>query len=94
MLMSQDDFWRAVPPRLDMLGEASGLGYFGLSLGFNCPTQAKVADFDIALIVDENICWFKIPVYNTCRVDEIDSAKQVVDNHDYVLLVKNGSVLG
>jgi hypothetical protein len=52
------------------------------------PSQTKVTNFDLTLIVDQNIIWFNIPMHNVGRSYELDSTHQVVNDKFEVVLVK------
>lgn len=55
------------------------------------PREAKIANLDVALRVNENVAWLDIPMYDTSRVNEIDSAQKIVQKIFDMILVKLNS---
>ena len=65
----------------------SGLD-FRLDLFRHGSGEPEVADFDRALLSDQDVCWLNVTVDDVCRVQEVDTAKNVVQYDGYMLLAQ------
>ena len=60
---------------------------FRLDLFRHGSGEPEVADFDRALLSDQDVCWLNVTVDDVCRVQEVYTAKNVVQYDGYMLLV-------
>lgn len=54
------------------------LGQILLPLRRQIATQAKVAYFQVAVFVNQNVGWFEVAVDNVCRVDKFEGAQHLI----------------
>ena len=66
------------------------LFYSSFSIGFSghTPRKAEVTNFDPAIVVYEDIGWLQVSMDDVGRVNEVDGAKEVVQNSDYMAFFK------
>ena len=66
------------------------LFYSSFYIGFSghTPRHAKVTNFHPAHVVNEDIGWLQVSMDDVGRVNEVDGAKDVVQNGDYVIFSK------
>jgi hypothetical protein len=66
------------------------LFYSSFYIGFSghTPRKAEVTNFDRAIVVYEDIGWLQVSMDDIGRVNEVDGAKDVVQNSDYVVFFK------
>ena len=66
------------------------LFYSSFYIGFSghTPRKAEVTNFDRAIVVYEDIGWLQVSMDDIGRVNEVDGAKEVVQNSDYVVFFK------
>ena len=58
----------------------------------NGSRKAKIANFDLALVVYKDVGWFDIPVHYIGRMQKVESTQGVVDNGYDVILVKRDAL--
>ena len=67
---------------------------FGVAATFSdhrlwqCSGKTQITNFDVALIIDQDISWFDISVHDISTVKEFDSTNQVVNHKLDVVLAK------
>ena len=87
------DLWGSVPPgKADWRQGSAGLVL--LKLVLIIPSESKVAEFDGALVSDENIGWLKVSVHDACRVQVLDCDQEVVDEGLGLDLINLALVVG
>ena len=62
---------------------------FRLDLFWHGSGEAEVADLDGAILSDQDVCWLNVAVDDVCRVQEVYTAKNVVQYDGYMLLVES-----
>ena len=64
VLLTEDDFRRAIPPGHDVFGE--GVGEFSVAISelFDAPSQSKIANFQVTVRIDEQIAGLNVPMHN------------------------------
>lgn len=94
------DLWGAVPPRLDRVAQAtlwplllSDVRFLllegVLNIGVYGPGQTKITQFDLALVVDENIWGFQIPMNHISRMEIVHAAQDIVQDDESMLFQKH-----
>jgi hypothetical protein len=75
-LEAQHDLWCSVPPGSHILGHVPRilLGVHGEATG-----QSEIANFELAVGVDEQVARFEVAVEHICRVDVFEAAQNLVD---------------
>ena len=68
----RDELGRAVPARHDVLCELR------VDLARRRPREAKVADLEIAVLVDEEVAWLEVAVDGSGRVDRLEPSHELV----------------
>lgn len=53
------------------------------TLGYGS-AEAKVTDFDVAVVVNQDVVWVQIPMHDATAVDEVECTHQVVADSIYV----------
>ena len=56
-------------------------------------TQTQVADFQVSIIVDEDISWFEVPVHNPLAMHVLQCASDLMDVSPDLFLRKADFVL-
>ena len=52
------------------------------------PSKPKVTDFDVAVIVDEDILRLNIPMHHSSCMEQVKGAEKLVEDLQHVWLVK------
>lgn len=68
-LPGEHDLRRAIVPRRDVAGH----------LRFLQTGQAEIADFEVAVLVDENVAWLEVAMDEASRMDVFQSALCLLD---------------
>ena len=68
LLPCKHDLWRSVVPSRYVAGH----------LGVLNTGETKVADLEVAVLVDEDVGGFEVAVHNTCRVDIFEATLLVL----------------
>jgi hypothetical protein len=78
-LERQHDLRGTVPPRRDVLCHQPGLlACAGVRAGADRSCEAKVADLQVTVRVDEQVRRLQVSVYDVCRVDGLESTENLV----------------
>ena len=74
---AQEQLWRAVPARSDVVGEDRVDEFFD---SLDPPSQPKVRQLDLTLFIYQNIGWLQVPVDDLRRVNILESTQQLPSN--------------
>ena len=53
-----------------------------------CAREAEVAYQDVAVLVDEHVCWLEVPVDHSSGMQVVDAAKNVVEDSLEMLVIE------
>ena len=76
VLEAEHDLRRAIPSRGDILGHEPGIL---LGVDREASREAKVADLELAIRIDQQVARLEIAVQHVGRVDVLESAQDLVD---------------
>jgi len=82
LLLREDDFGGAVPARGDVVGELRRRGHEVGDVGAG---EAEIADFQVAVAVNQQVARFQVPVQDTCGVQVLQAAEDLIGEESDVL---------